>query len=358
MRLNFSALPKMLLTNMRYRTIHIFYWCLTMVLISGCQQHLKQKDDMAFSISGQTSHIPDSTMLFLTDVVTNKVTDSMIILNNRFSVQGRLETSPTHFYIYSSDYALSKSIWLEPGNITFDAAEVEFSQAKISGSKTQTQANDFFDAIAVAESDQQVEQLAKQFIQSYPSNRMSASMLAGYAPAWERDTVRDLYAGMDQENQRSVYGKRIEQFLTYNRKHEIGDTISDFEMKAVDGDIIRFSDHLGKVTLLDFWASWCGPCRQHHPELVNIYRKYHARGFNILSVSLDFSAEEWKKAISADSLIWEHVSDLKGRNSLAGDMYGITTIPDNYLIDANGRIIGKYLWGDTLELAIQRELKE
>jgi len=358
MPLYFSAFIKMLLTNMRYRTIHILYWCLTMVLISGCQQHLKQKDEMAFSISGQTSNIPDSTMLFLTDVLSNKITDSMMVLNNGFLVHGRLETSPTHFYIYSSDYALSKSIWLEPGSITFDAGDGEFGLAKISGSETQTQANDFFDAIAVAESDQQVEQLAKQFIQQYPSNRMSASMLAGYAPAWGIDTVRKYYALLNPENKISVYGKRVERFLTNNKKHDIGDQYSDFKMTSVEGDTILFSDQLGKVTLLDFWASWCGPCRKHHPELVNIYKEYHALGFNIVSVSLDFSEEDWKNAIANDGLIWNHVSDLKGRNSLAGDMYGINTIPDNYLIDDTGTIIGRYLWGDTLKSILEDELRK
>ena len=311
---------------------------------------------MVFSISGQTNNIPDSTMLFLTDVLCNKVTDSMMVLNNRFSVQGRLETSPTHFYIYSSDYSLSKSIWLEPGSITFDAAEVEFSRAKISGSKTQTQAQDFFDAIAVADSDQRVEQLAKEFIQQYPSNRMSASMLAGYAPAWGSDTVRKYYALLNPENITSVYGKRVERFLTSNKKHDIGDQYSDFKMTSVEGDTILFSDQLGKVTLLDFWASWCGPCREHHPELVSIYRRYHARGFNIVSVSLDFSAADWGKAIAADSLAWVHVSDLKGRNSLAADMYSINTIPDNLLIDATGKILGKSLWGTALSSAIEDQL--
>ena len=92
------------------------------------------------------------------------------------------------------------------------------------------------------------------------------------------------------------------------------------------------------------------------PGLVQTYKKYHQQGFEIIGVSLDFSSEDWERAINADSLIWTHGSDLKGRNSLPAIIYGINAIPDNYLIDSDGIIIGKYLWGKDLEMAIEREL--
>ena len=358
MRLDLSASIKTFFAIMSLHTIFIMSGYFLLFLISGCQSNIEQNESLAFSISGQTNNIPDSTILYLTDVLSNQKVDSMLVLNNRFSIKGLLDASPTHFYIYSADYSLSKSIWLEPGAITFDATGVDFGHARISGSKTQSEAEELLGAISDTTSDQQAKVLAFRFILRHPANRMSASMLAGYAPAWGRDTVSELYTGLDEKNKGSVYGKRIEQFLTFNKKHDVGDLFSDFKMKSVEGDTIQCSDHLGKVTLLDFWASWCGPCRQHHPELVTIFNKYHSSGFNIVSVSLDFSEDDWKKAISADRLNWIHVSDLKGRNSLAADMYGINTIPDNFLLDAEGRIIAKYLWGEALESMVINELQQ
>lgn len=129
-------------------------------------------------------------------------------------------------------------------------------------------------------------------------------------------------------------------------------------MKNPSGETVKLSKKLGQVTLLEFWASWCGPCRAHNPGLVKTYNKYHTAGFDILSVSLDYLGEEWEKAIEKDSLTWSHVSDLKGRNSTAGMIYGVNAIPDNFLIDADSIIIAKYLWGDVLNKAIENELNK
>ncbi len=182
-------------------------------------------------------------------------------------------------------------------------------------------------------------------------------MLAGYAPNWNKEKVKELFEGLSKENQASVYGLQIAKFIDLNRSHEVGDKYTDFEMKNEKGEVLRLSENLGRVTLLEFWASWCGPCRQQNPDLVETYKRYKEAGFKIFSVLLDFSKEDWEKAIKDDHIAWPQVSDLNGRNSTAGIIYGVNAIPDNFLIDADGNIIAKYLWGEPLKDAVEQALK-
>ena len=124
-----------------------------------------------------------------------------------------------------------------------------------------------------------------------------------------------------------------------------------------DGQIMKLSDLRGKVVLLDFWASWCRPCRNANPGVVAIYNKYKDSGFDVFSVSLDRDKNSWKNAIAADKLDWpNHVSDLKQWASAAAALYGVHSIPTTYLIDKNGRIVAKNLHGAELENKIKELL--
>ena len=131
----------------------------------------------------------------------------------------------------------------------------------------------------------------------------------------------------------------------------------DIAMKDADGNTHRLSDLRGKVVLVDFWASWCGPCRKENPNVVKIYNKYHDQGLEIYSVSLDKTRDAWLKAIKDDGLVWtHHVSDLSGWTSSGGKNYGIMSIPATVLIDREGKIIARNLRGAELENAIATAL--
>ena len=128
----------------------------------------------------------------------------------------------------------------------------------------------------------------------------------------------------------------------------------DISMKDPDGNTRKLSDLRGKVVLLDFWASWCGPCRQENPNVVRLYKKYHDKGFEIYSVSLDKEKGKWLKAIKDDGLEWpNHVSDLNGWTSSGGKTYGIMSVPNTTLIDRDGKIIARNLRGGDLERKLQ-----
>ncbi len=144
------------------------------------------------------------------------------------------------------------------------------------------------------------------------------------------------------------------------RKVQPGLPFVDFTLPQPNGQNLSLSDVAGKgkVVLLDFWASWCGPCRRFNPELVKIYNDYKEKGFDIFAVSFDQEKSDWEKAIKEQGLAWHQVSQLKGWESVARDIYSVNAIPDNILLDANGIIVARQLEGDALRAKLDELLKK
>ena len=142
-------------------------------------------------------------------------------------------------------------------------------------------------------------------------------------------------------------------------KVAVGAIAPDLEFPDPDGKMRKLSDLRGKVVLLDFWASWCGPCRRENPNVTRIYSQYHDKGFEVFSVSLDSDAASWKRAIDADKLVWpNHVSDLKKWQSKAASIYGVRSIPSTFLLDKEGRIVQRDLRGADLERAVKQLVEQ
>ncbi|MCD8185215.1 MAG: AhpC/TSA family protein, partial [Rikenellaceae bacterium] len=134
----------------------------------------------------------------------------------------------------------------------------------------------------------------------------------------------------------------------------VGQKAPDFTLPQPDGTPFTFSSLNGQVVLIDFWASWCGPCRQENPHVVAMYNKYKDHGFTILGVSLDTDRDRWLQAIEADGLTWHQVSDLKGWQTSAGQEYGVVTIPHTVLVDKDGTILANVIRGEELEKAVAK----
>ncbi len=141
----------------------------------------------------------------------------------------------------------------------------------------------------------------------------------------------------------------VQQKLAQLTQFEVGRVAPDFTQQTIEGEDFKLSDLRGKYVLIDFWASWCGPCRRENPNVVRMYKQYHEKGFEILGVSLDRSKDRWVQAIEKDGLTWPHVSDLKGWSNAVAKQYGITSIPKTMLIGPEGKIVAKNLRGPSLE---------
>jgi peroxiredoxin len=163
--------------------------------------------------------------------------------------------------------------------------------------------------------------------------------------------VRSMFDALSDAVKNSREGKDFGEKLTIAENTQVGKEAMDFKENDTLGRPVSLSSFRGKYVLLDFWASWCGPCRMENPNVVKVYEEFHGKGFDILGVSLDKSADKakWLKAIQDDRLSWTQVSDLGFWNNAAAKEYGVTAIPMNFLIDPRGKIIGRNLRGEDLE---------
>lgn len=200
-----------------------------------------------------------------------------------------------------------------------------------------------------------------KFAEGNPKALLSALIVDSMLndPAVDLVRVKKIYAGFTPELKKYKPGKSIQSKLdkigkpvTVAAGANVGSVAPDFTAPNPEGKSISLKQSLGKVTLVDFWASWCKPCRAENPNVVALYAKYHAKGLNILSVSLDKEASAWKAAIAKDKLTWNHVSNLKEFEDPIALQYGINAIPSIFILDAKGVIIAKDIRGEELNAKI------
>ncbi|NJC27942.1 TlpA disulfide reductase family protein [Neolewinella antarctica] len=320
------------------------------LIIFSCSGKIEQED--GFTIKGR-SCLDDGTKVELFDTQSYSIIDSAYVKNGQFEFSGKLEHGPTPVFVTAEKPPQYKWLWLENKPMVIDCSGLGLEKSKITGSEIQLLAEELSSEMNA--NPEEIEMIVMRFILEHPDNVISASMLSGYSTSWGKPKVTELYESLSKEHQEGIYGREIKKYIEFSESIQNGDEYVDFAMEDTNGNKIKLSDNLGKVTLLEFWSSSCGPCRLENPNLVKTYDTFRTKGFEIFAVSLDRHVKAWKKAIAHDGLSWTHVSDLENSNK-AMLIYGVNTIPDNFLINENNEVIGRNLRGEELSEELGRLL--
>jgi len=326
-------------------------------------------------LNGQTVY------LYAYGVKDGEALNSAIVEDGKFTIKGAQETpilsvirfdeeivKPGGVYM-GENGSYTATFMLENGKLKIDLSEtptvtgtpdndaltsLQKEMKQLRASATANATEDEYEKIEA-----NVSEVVKKYIQSNPDKPTSAKLLYDFRYNLDEDTRRDIISKAGNVF-KSVPGidKMIEH-LAVLEKVGIGKKIIDFEMKTPEGKAIKLSDNVGKgkITLIDFWASWCPPCRKEIPHLVELYKQYKGKDFEIVGVSLDRTNDAWVKGIKDLAITWPQMSDLKYWQSEGGTIYGVNSIPHTILVDKDGIIIAKNLHGEALDTKLAEMLK-
>ena len=200
----------------------------------------------------------------------------------------------------------------------------------------------------------QQKDFAREYAATHPASYVSiVQILSYFSYNPDADTLQHIYDGLAPQIQSSYLGKELKSMLDAALLTAIGRPAPEFTQNDTKGKPVTLSSLRGQYVLIDFWASWCGPCRAENPNVLKSYRNFHSKGFTILGVSLDDNKDKWLGAIRQDGMPWTQVSDMKGWKNEAAVQYGVQGIPMNFLLDRNGTIVAKGLRGPDLDKKLE-----
>ncbi|MEO6221441.1 MAG: TlpA disulfide reductase family protein [Ginsengibacter sp.] len=345
---------------------------LLLIPVFGFTQSKKKiavQTDKSFVITGNISGFKDGTAVSFLNEQTNQPEKQTTIQNGKFIIKGQM-AEPGFKGLVFGDQPPVVPLFLDNSNITISGDKNAVEQLKISGSPSHalytelTNAMKPYDTIiasgAVMDDNavNQVEKISTEFVQKNQGSYVAPlAIIRMYQITQNGTKAEELYKLLPAAVQSGGLGQFANQQIQESKINPIGSTIKDFSQNDTTGRTVNINSFRGKYVLLDFWASWCKPCRMENPNVVAAFNKFHDKNFTILSISLDQAKPAWLNAIQMDGLIWSHVSDLKGWNNEVAALFQVRSIPQNLLIDPGGKIIAKNLRGPVLESKLNELLK-
>lgn len=358
-----------------------------------------------FKISGEIDGLADGTKVFLekqdTQTGITVPVDTVKIEKGKFVFEGKAE-EPSIQGIHFENTKGGFPVIVEKGNISVIVKKDSIGKAKVSGTsnndelakysksmvgfqtkmiafqnnnmQTMQEAQQKMDTVVMNKLNQgfmaiqkEVASYNEKYVKDNPKSYISLLVIEGLVSQMSNaapmaDKIIKMYDALDSDLKNSTQGKsiktKIDQLTKFSeslkKKNKVGQLAPNFSAPNPEGKVISLKESLGKVTLVDFWASWCSPCRHESSNMVALYKEFHDKGLNIVSVSLDMpnGKKKWMDAIAKDHLTWTHVSNLKHWDEPIAKEYGIESIPTIFVLDAQGKIVAKDLLGAELKAKV------
>lgn len=298
-----------------------------------------------------------------------RVLDSCELKNGKFHFTGNL-TIPARATLRrvvnsknDPDPGNTATIYLEPADIKVSMDHNNFQEPKVYGSKTHDESEELENKTSAIKDTgeiriQKVDIVAQEFVRTHPNSFISVFKLYVDKNRWPFDIVRSLYYSIDPKLLTGPEGLNLSRFMKRTEENTTGNPAKPFTTLDYRRNRMQLSDFKGKYVLLDFWASWCVPCREVNPHLVDIYVKFHNKGLEIISISVDKDKAAWLNAIEKDKIgIWHNVLSNMENNILIHELYGIGYYPTKILVGKDGMIIGRFSGTDD-EILLDKKLAE